>query len=908
MNGLASVFRREFAGYFATPLAVIFIVIFLFLSGLLTFYAGGFFEAGDASLKSFFLFHPWLYLFLIPAVSMRLWAEEQKSGTIELLLTLPVPLWAVVLGKFLAAWAFSLVALALTFPIWITVNYLGDPDNGVILASYIGSALMAGAYLSIGACISATTRNQVIAFVITVSVCFLFTVSGLPMVLDFFAAWAPKTLLQAIASFSFLSHFDAITNGVIDLRDLAYFASLTAAWLYANGIVLDMNRSGHGGGNDIRASAALGLTAIIFLAFNILANATLYAARFDLTQDRLYTLNPVTRKVLSDLAEPIRLTFYYSESLAKDVPGAQNYGQRVRDMLKEFEENADGKLLLEIIDPQPFSVAEEQASKLGLQGLPTESGDKFYLGLAAYNMLDGEQVIPFFTQEREQFLEYDLTQLISQLNNPEKPKVAVLSGLPLDIGKGGIEAVMRGEIKPFMLYQQIRDNFDAEMLTGQFAEISSKYDVLLIVHPKEMDALTAYAVDQYVLKGGRVIAFTDPVSEVAKPPARTKNPLTSRESFSPSSALPELYRAWGVEMDPNRVVADRENALRVVVDNLGQQQQLGYVAWLGLHERALNHEDPVTAQLQYVTMAMAGHLRKLPDATTQFTPLISSSGDSELIEADMMLRRAPNPMDLLRNFKPTGEKYVLAARISGESVSAFPKGPPPLPGEASPELQESYKALPPHVEKSAKPINVIVVADTDLWDDNWWVEVSEYRGRRIAVPTADNANLVLGAIENMTGAGGLAGLRARAKASRPFLVIQDLLRAAEMQYLEEEQRLKTELQASEQRLADMERPEAGVPKPEGGAGESLVTPEQEAEIQHARARIAQTRGALRAVQHSLRQDVETLQDRLRLINIALTPFLAGVAAFALAQLRNYRRKRRSLAWRARQSIMREDAS
>ena len=244
MSGLLAVFRREFAGYFATPLAVIFIVIFLFLGGLLTFYAGGFFESGEASLKSFFLFHPWLYLFLIPAVSMRLWAEEQKSGTIELLLTLPVPLWAVVLGKFLAAWAFCLVALALTFPIWITVNYLGDPDNGVILASYTGSALMAGAYLAIGACISATTRNQVIAFVITVSVCFLFTVSGLPMVLDFFAAWAPKALLQAIASFSFLTHFDAITNGVIDLRDVVYFASLIAAWLYANAIILAMKKAG----------------------------------------------------------------------------------------------------------------------------------------------------------------------------------------------------------------------------------------------------------------------------------------------------------------------------------------------------------------------------------------------------------------------------------------------------------------------------------------------------------------------------------------------------------------------------------------------------------------------------------------------------------------------------------------
>lgn len=244
MNRLGAVLKREFLGYFATPLAYIFIVIFLFMTGLTTFYLGAFYEAGEASLKNFFAFHPWLYLFLIPAISMRLWAEERKSGTIELLLTLPVPLWAVVLGKFFAAWIFTAVALSLTFPIWLTVNYLGDPDNGVIVAGYIGSLLMAGAYLSIGACLSATTRNQVIAFVLTVSVCFLFTVSGLPMVLDFFSAWAPQALLGTIASFSFLTHFEAITNGVIDLRDAVFFASLIGAWLLANAVVVEMNKGG----------------------------------------------------------------------------------------------------------------------------------------------------------------------------------------------------------------------------------------------------------------------------------------------------------------------------------------------------------------------------------------------------------------------------------------------------------------------------------------------------------------------------------------------------------------------------------------------------------------------------------------------------------------------------------------
>jgi ABC-2 type transport system permease protein len=236
-------FRREFASYFATPLALVFIVIFLALAGLFTFFLGGFYERGQADLAPFFNYHPWLYLFLMPALSMRLWAEERKSGTIELLMTLPITPWQAVIGKYLAAWAVAGLALVLTFPVWITVNYLGHPDNGVILASYIGSFLMAGAYMSIGACISATTKNQVIAFVVSVAVCFLFTVSGAPLVIDFFRAWAPIALVNAISSFSFLTHFTSIMQGVIDLRDLIFFFSLIALFLTANIVVVDLKRA-----------------------------------------------------------------------------------------------------------------------------------------------------------------------------------------------------------------------------------------------------------------------------------------------------------------------------------------------------------------------------------------------------------------------------------------------------------------------------------------------------------------------------------------------------------------------------------------------------------------------------------------------------------------------------------------
>jgi gliding motility-associated transport system permease protein len=244
MRTLFAIFKRELVSYFATPLAYVFIVIFLFATGAFTFYLGNFYEAERADLSAFFSFHPWLYLFFMPAIAMRLWAEERKTGTIELLLTLPVPLWAAVGGKFLAAWAFAGLALLLTFPLWITVNLLGDPDNGIILASYIGSLFMAGGYLAIGAAISALTRNQVIAFVVAVFACFLFTVSGLPLVLDFFSAWLPQVLLSAIASMSVLAHFDAIVKGVIDLRDVVYFGTLIGFWLLANGLFLDLNRAG----------------------------------------------------------------------------------------------------------------------------------------------------------------------------------------------------------------------------------------------------------------------------------------------------------------------------------------------------------------------------------------------------------------------------------------------------------------------------------------------------------------------------------------------------------------------------------------------------------------------------------------------------------------------------------------
>ncbi|MGH8651706.1 MAG: ABC transporter permease subunit [Gammaproteobacteria bacterium] len=244
MRNIIAIFKRELSAYFATPVAYVFIVIFLFLNGIFTFYLGGFYERGQADLEPFFVFHPWLYLFLIPTIAMRLWAEERKSGSIELLMTLPVSLSQAVIGKFLAAWCFTAIALALTFPIWITVNYLGEPDNTVILVSYVGSLLMAGGFLAIGSCISALTKSQVVAFVVSVVICFFFILSGFPVVINFFQGWAPQAIIDLISSFSFLTHFDSIQKGVIDLRDVIYFGTLIGFWLYANTVAIEVKKAG----------------------------------------------------------------------------------------------------------------------------------------------------------------------------------------------------------------------------------------------------------------------------------------------------------------------------------------------------------------------------------------------------------------------------------------------------------------------------------------------------------------------------------------------------------------------------------------------------------------------------------------------------------------------------------------
>lgn len=605
------------------------------------------------------------------------------------------------------------------------------------------------------------------------------------------------------------------------------------------------------------AIAAIVLAAIIFVALNIAAGTLLTTAKLDLTANGQFTLAQGTRNILANLKEPITLRFYFSKQVASEYASTTAYAKRVRDLLNEYAALSHGKIIVEEIDPEPFTEAEDQATSRGLTGAPTDSGDVVYFGLAGSNAIDGREVIPYFAQEREEYLEYDLTSLIYRLSNPKKPVVGIISSLPLQFGPGGIQAMMQGQGQPYVIYQELNQIVTTKLVPSDFAAIPKDIDVLMLVHPVGLNAKQLELIDQFVLGGGRALVFVDPNSELAKSTANRYQP----QGVEPASDLPQLFKSWGIGYDPQKIVGDRTLAQRVQVADPRNPVAL-YPAWLHLTADNFDPKDPVSANLQSLNLASVGALHPLKGAATAFSPLLTSSDQASLLDA-AEVRMNTQPQDLMNEILPTGEKFVIAARVSGEAKTAFP---------ASAKI------------KSGK-INVIVMADSDIFDDRFWVRVQNVLGKKIAAPFADNGGFVLDAVENLMGSGDLISLRTRETGQRPFTVVRDLQAKAQAQFQQEEQALQQRLTDTQQRLHELEQG--------GGArsGNAGLTPAQQAEIERFRKEMIQTRAQLRDVQHNLRKDIDALGSVLAFVNIALVPLLVALFAIGLAAFRRRRRAR-----------------
>jgi ABC-type uncharacterized transport system involved in gliding motility auxiliary subunit len=645
------------------------------------------------------------------------------------------------------------------------------------------------------------------------------------------------------------------------------------------------------------AWTALACIALILVSVNVIAGRFL-SQRLDLTAEHLYTLSPGTMRTLAKLGEPITLRLYYSSRLGDTAPAYGVYERRVRELLDQYVAAAHGKIRLEVFDPQPFTAIEDQAVAFGLQGVPLNgTGEQVYFGLAGTNSTDDQQVIAFFSPQRERFLEYDLTKLVHNLAVPKKTVVGLISFLPLE---GDMAATMEGRPSaPMAIVTQLQEVDAIKPLAQDITEIPADIDVLMLVHPQHFSEKTLFAIDQFVLRGGRALIFVDPHSELA---AAHPNRPDEPESAA-GSDLRRLFKSWGIELLPGVVAADRRNAQSVNVPVPGRGPvTLDYVAWLDLRGDELNRRDTITADLNHVTLATAGIIEKLPKTETTVEPLITTSSDSMEIPVDKVTGM-PDVAGLLADFKPSGKRYILAARLSGMVDSAFPKGPPQPPtkpagatsggGKAGPAKPEAAKAAPPApwLGRSLHPINVVVVADTDLLDDSFWMQEENFFGRQVMVPIADNGDFVANAVDVLAGGEDLIGLRSRGTVARPFEVVDRIRREAEARYSAEDQSLRAQLKNTETKLANL----TGNGETGAGAGAAAaLSPAQEKAIDQFRADMLQTRRQLRAVQAALRRDIARLKATLEFVDIALVPIVVALVAIVLAALRVRRRQRRTI--------------
>jgi len=611
----------------------------------------------------------------------------------------------------------------------------------------------------------------------------------------------------------------------------------------------------------------------LLVAINVLAGVTLAGFRMDLTANKLFTLSDGSKQILSKLDEPITLKLFRSKELSNKYVAA--YAQRVEELLVEYKNLSHGKIGLEVLDPEPFSETEDECVQYGIQGVPVPEGT-LYFGLAGKNMLGQDKSIGFLDPSKEEFLEYDLSKLVYSLANPAKPVIGVLSSLPID--GGGANPFMRNAPQPWYIMESLRElNYETRSIQPTVAEIPNDVTMLMVVHPKNLSESTQYAIDQFVLKGGKTMVFVDPWCEADEPPQDPNNPLQAMMAPR-SSELPKLFEAWGVQSPTDKFVGDRKNATTVTFNNNGRADQASFVAWIRIPPDQLLKGEVTTADMGMpLFFKEPGFLEHREGSTTTFTSLIETSDESMEIENSKIQFQA-NPGELLKNFFPSGKRMTIAARIGGRAKTAFPEGKP-----AGAETEASEGSAEP-LKESTGEIQVVIVADVDMLTDSTWVRVQNFGGLKLPSKLSENGSFVMNTIDFMQGSTDLISLRARGGSSYPFLVVEELKRDAEQRFRDEEGRLVDEKQRVEKELNDL------ISKKGDATEEVLMSAEVQAKVEDLRKTLIDTQKRLRDVRYNLNKDVEALGTKLKLLNIGLIPALTMALALFVTVYRNNHRR------------------
>ncbi len=600
---------------------------------------------------------------------------------------------------------------------------------------------------------------------------------------------------------------------------------------------------------------ALLLLVLLFGVLSLLSSNLLTGARLDLTENRLFTLSEGTGNILESLTEPVTLYYFFSEDSSRDLPQIRTYARRVQELLDEFISRSDGKLVLQRIDPKPFSEEEDQAAGFGLQAAPVGAGGQtLYFGIAGTNMLDDMQAMPFLQPTKEQFLEYDLAKMISTLVTPQRRIMGLLSSLPLD---AGYDPATQGMREAWVVREQLGQLFEVNSIDPTSESLPEDIEVLMLVHPKDLSGSMMYQIDQFVLGGGRLIAYMDPFAEADR--GDPNDPMARMQAGS-SSTLGIMLERWGVQFETTRVVGDLEFG--------AGNSQARHIGILSVPAKGLNANDIVSGDLEVVNFSSTGWLQAVEGSATAFEVLAQSSENAAPMDA-AQLRFLTNPADLMTGFSPTGERYTLAARVTGPAGSAFDSAP------------EGFDAAAHLATSNDAGITVVLFADTDFLTDRLWVQKQPFLGQNIVSAFADNGSFAVNAVDNMLGNQDLISIRTRASSGRPFDRVEAIRVAAENSYRATEERLQQELAETERTLTELQSAR--------GDGDLMVlNTQQQDEVQRFLDRKLEIRRELRQVQHDLQRDIEVLGTRLKVINIVILPALVMVLALVLAARRRRR--------------------
>jgi|CXWL01.1.fsa_nt_gi ABC-type uncharacterized transport system involved in gliding motility auxiliary subunit len=617
-----------------------------------------------------------------------------------------------------------------------------------------------------------------------------------------------------------------------------------------------------------RASGGLVLLllAALFVGAVVITNLLFRGARMDLTENAEYTLSPGTEEILDGLDEPINLYFYFSEESSRELPPIRTYALRVRELLEEMASRSRGKLKLTVVDPQPFSEEDDEAAAAGLQSVPIgSSGDKLFFGLAGTNSLNGKASIPFFQPDKEVSLEYDVAKLIQSLLQPEKPVIGLITGLPMN---GGFDQATQQVNQPWAVNTQLNDLFEVRPLALELKTIDPAVKLLMVVHPKSLSDDTLYAIDQFLLGGGRLLVFVDPFANTDTTGADPQNPQAAMFADK-SSNLEKLFTAWGVSYKPDEIVIDRALGLPVQISQT--EAPVVHPAVIGLKADQMSKTDLVSAKLESLNVESIGHFALKEGSEAKLEPLLQSSSEASVTTTER-IRFLPDPRELLKDFTPSGENYILAARLTGKLKSAFP----------------DRASQPNHLAEAKETVQIVLVADTDILTNRLWVQVQNFFGQQIISPFANNGDFIVNAADNLSGSSALISIRGRSVSARPFKVVEDMRRQADERFRETEEQLQTQLKETETKINELQ---AGKTQ----ANAMIMSPEQQAEIKRFQSEKVRIRKELREVRRSLDQDIENLGMRIKAFNIALVPLAVVVAALLFWMLRRNRRRRLSAA-------------